>query len=50
MAVGQLDGIGQITGDVTIKTVTIEFNPSHVTIQRIQEVLEGIGYSSNVTE
>ena len=46
MAVSRLQGFGKISGEVKAKTVTVEYEPSTLTVKAVQEALEGVGYES----
>jgi len=46
MAVGRLQGVGKIGGEVKSKTVTVEFEPSTLTVKAVQEALKRLGYES----
>ena len=46
LAVGRLDGIGKISGHAKSQTLTVEYEPSALTVDAIQEALKNIGYES----
>ena len=46
MAVGHVKGIGELNGDAKSKTLCIEYHPSEVTVEGVQQALAGIGYES----
>ncbi len=46
MAVGRLNGVGKISGEAKSKTLTVEYEPSALTVEAVQEALEQIGYES----
>ncbi len=46
MAVGRIQGIGKISGDDKSRTVTVEYEPTALTVEAIQEALKGVGYES----
>jgi hypothetical protein len=46
MAVGQLNGTGKVSGDSKSRTLTVEYEPSEVTVESMQEALLNIGYES----
>ena len=46
LAVGRLEGIGKISGQAKSKTLTVEYEPSVLTVDAVQEALKGIGYES----
>ncbi|MCH8185862.1 MAG: hypothetical protein IH862_07165 [Chloroflexi bacterium] len=48
MAVGHVKGIGEIDADTKSKTLSIEYDPSEVTVEGVQEALAGIGHESTV--
>ncbi len=48
MAVGRVKGIGELNGDAKSKTLSIEYDPSEVTAEGVQQALAGIGYESTV--
>ncbi len=48
MAVGQVNGTGKVSGDVKARTVSVEYEPSTVTVEAIQQALTTVGYDSTV--
>ena len=46
MAVGRIKGIGKIDGDDKSRTLTVEYEPTELTAEAIQEALKGVGYES----
>ncbi len=46
MAVGRLNGVGKISGEAKSKTLTVEYEPSALTVEAVQEALKQIGYES----
>lgn len=48
MAVGQLKGIGMVSGDTKSRTLSVRYDPSEVTVESMQEALSQIGYESTV--
>jgi len=46
MAVSRLQGIGKISGEVKARTVTVEYEPSTLTVKAVQDALKGLGYES----
>ncbi len=48
MAVGQLHGIGKVSGEVKPRTIKVEYDPSAVTVEAIQQALGKIGYDCTV--
>ena len=46
MAVGRLNGVGKISGEAKSKTLTVEYEPSALTVEAIQDGLKQIGYES----
>ncbi len=50
MAVGRLQGIGSLNGDAKARTMTLEYDASTLTVMRIQQAIDSIGYDSTVVE
>ncbi len=50
MAVGRLQGVSKISGEVKSRTLTVEFEPTVVTVEAIQQALNAIAYDSAVLE
>ncbi len=50
MAVGRIQGIGKISGDDKSTTITVEYEPTALTVEAIQEALKGVGYESTPTQ
>ncbi len=48
MAVGHVKGIGELNADAKSKTLCIEYDPSEVTVEGVQQALAGIGHESTV--
>ena len=48
MAVSHVKGIGELSGDTKSKTLRIEYDPTEVTVEGVQQALAGIGYESTV--
>ena len=46
LAVGRLEGIGKISGEAKSKTLTVEYEPSEMTVEAVREALKQIGYES----
>ena len=46
LAVGRLKGIGKISGDAKSRTLNVEYEPSVLTVEAIQDGLNQIGYES----
>ena len=46
LAVGRLKGIGEISGEAKSKTLKVEYEPSVLTVEAVQEALKQIGYES----
>lgn len=46
--VGRLEGTGKLEGDIPSRTISVEYEPSLVQVEAIQEALTGIGYDSTV--
>jgi len=46
LAVGRLNGVGKISGEAKSKTLTVEYEPSALTVEAVQDALKQIGYES----
>lgn len=46
LAVGRLEGIGKISGEAKSRTLKVDYEPSELTVEAVQEALEQIGYES----
>jgi copper chaperone len=44
-AVGKMDGVKTVTVDILTKTVHIEYDPKLVTLAKIEEVMDDVGYT-----
>jgi copper chaperone len=44
-AVGQIDGVKNVTVDIPTKTVHVEYDPLLVTEGKIEEVMDDAGYT-----
>ena len=44
-AVGELEGVNSIRVDIPSKTVDINYDPEKVTLTKIEEVLDDVGYT-----
>ena len=44
-AVGELPGVNNVKVDIPTKTVHIDYNPQQVTLTKIEEVLDDVGYT-----
>ena len=44
-AVGKLEGVNNVKVDITSKTVDINYDPEKVTLTKIEEVLDDVGYT-----
>ena len=44
-AVGKLGGVSAVKVDVPTKTVSVNYDPRQVTLSKIEEVLDDIGYT-----
>ena len=44
-AVGELEGVNSVKVDIPSKTVDINFDPEKVTLTKIEEVLDDVGYT-----
>jgi len=44
-AVGELEGVNSVKVDIPSKTVDINYDPEKVTLTKIEEVLDDVGYA-----
>ena len=44
-AVGKLGGVNAVKVDIATKTVSVNYDPRQVTLSKIEEVLDDIGYT-----
>jgi len=44
-AVGELEGVNSVKVDIPSKRVDINYNPEKVTVTKIEEVLDDVGYT-----
>jgi len=44
-AVGKISGVKKVTVDIPAKTVHVEYNPQLVTLAKIEEVMDDVGYT-----
>jgi copper ion binding protein len=44
-AVGELEGVNSVKVDIPSKTVDINYDPVKVTLTKIEEVLDDVGYT-----
>ena len=44
-AVGKLEGVNNVKVDIPSKTVDINYDPVKVTLTKIEEVLDDVGYT-----
>ena len=44
LAVGRLQGVDKVSGEVKTRTVTVEYEPSTVTVEAIHEALKRVGF------
>ena len=44
-AVGKMDGVKTVNVDIPTKTVQVEYNPQQVTLAKIEEVMDDVGYN-----
>ncbi len=44
-AVGRMDGVKAVNVDIPTKTVHVEYNPQQVTLAKIEEVMDDVGYT-----
>ena len=42
--VGNLDGVTYSTADLKSSTITVEYDPSKVNIEKIKDAVNGVGY------
>ncbi len=50
MAVGQLQGTGQVDADMKSRTLSVVYDSEKVCAEDIQQALVGIGYESTVMD
>ncbi len=44
-ALGQLPGVQAVTTDIPTKTVHLRYDPSQVSLEKVEEVLDDVGYT-----
>ncbi len=44
-AVSKMDGVQTVNVDIPTKTVHVEYNPQQVTLAKIEEVMDDVGYT-----
>jgi len=44
-SVGKMDGVNNVEDDIPMKTVDINYDPEKVTLTKIEEVLDDVGYT-----
>lgn len=44
-AVGKIAGVSNVTVDIPAKTVHVQYDPQLVTLARIEEVMDDVGYT-----
>jgi copper ion binding protein len=44
-AVGKMDGVKTVTVDIPAKTVHVDYDPKLVTLAKIEEVMDDVGYT-----
>ncbi len=44
-AVGKMEGVSSVKVDIPTKTVHVEYDPQKVTIAKIEEVMDDVGYT-----
>jgi copper chaperone len=44
-AVGKVDGVKTVAVDIPTKTVHVEYDPQQVTLAKIEEVMDDVGYT-----
>ena len=43
--VGKIGGVKKVTVNIPAKTVNVEYNPQIVTLAKIEEVMDDVGYT-----
>ena len=43
--VGKMDGVKTVTVEIPTKTVHVEYDPKLVTVAKIEEVMDDVGYT-----
>ena len=44
-AVGKVDGVQTVKVDIPTKSVQVEYDPQKVTVAKIEEVMDDVGYT-----
>ncbi len=44
-AVGKIEGVQTVKVDIPTKSVHVEYDPQRVTVARIEEVMDDVGYT-----
>ncbi len=44
-AVGKMEGVSNVKVDIPTKTVLVEYDPQQVTLAKIEEVMDDVGYT-----
>lgn len=44
-AVGNLSGVNAVKVDIPTKTISVSYDPQRLTVSKIEEVLDDIGYT-----
>ncbi|GCE07994.1 heavy-metal-associated domain-containing protein [Dictyobacter aurantiacus] len=44
-ALGSLDGVQSVNTDIPTKSVHLNYDPSHISLEKIEEVLDDAGYT-----
>lgn len=44
-ALGQVEGVQRVNVDIPAKTVHIDYDTQHVTLAKIEEILDDVGYT-----
>ena len=44
-ALGQIAGVSSVKVDIPTKTVHVDYDPQRLTLQKIEEVLDDVGYT-----
>jgi copper chaperone len=44
-AVGEMEGVRTVSVDIPAKTVHIEYDPQQVTLAKIEEIMDDVGYT-----
>lgn len=44
-AVGEMDGVQTVKVDIPTKSVHVEYDPQKVTVAKIEEIMDDVGYT-----